>query len=179
MCEATDSTLWPSALIAPKVKQLIKRFFSLVDDQDDNAGSRLASEVFTEDGKFFASSGSFEGAGGKGRNTSCLIETPFRRLSSDPFSNQTEIARSRKGVWDSVASRQHRVDKVYVNDVEGLDLLVVGTVAVQPRGGEPKSHQFLARILLRKAERTDVSRMEHYEVLMSGKDSILGTASRK
>ncbi len=65
---STDSTVWPLPHLSTDVKQLIDRFFSLVDNKGSDSGERLAREVFTEDGKFFATSGDFEGSAGMKHN---------------------------------------------------------------------------------------------------------------
>ena len=57
------STKWPRAGVSPKVKQLITQFFALVDLPEPDAGLRIAAEVFTEDGVFNGTGGSFRGKG--------------------------------------------------------------------------------------------------------------------
>jgi hypothetical protein len=43
----TEDTIWPENTIPPEFKSLIQLFFSLADRKEDDAGPRLASEVFT------------------------------------------------------------------------------------------------------------------------------------
>lgn len=45
------------------MKKLVDLYFALVDSKEKSAGPRLASEVFTSDGEFFASTGYFKGQG--------------------------------------------------------------------------------------------------------------------
>ena len=56
----TDSAKWPTAMPAT-VMRLYDLFFSLVDAKSETSGNRLADEIFTQDGIFMATSGSFEG----------------------------------------------------------------------------------------------------------------------
>ena len=60
----TDSTMWPSAQPSVDIKQLLDKFFGLVDNKADNAGEKLATEIFTSNGKFYATSGNFQGSAG-------------------------------------------------------------------------------------------------------------------
>lgn len=56
------STQWPTGLSA-EVKHLITHFFSLVDVPKPDIGVNIAAEIFTEDGVFTGTGGSFKGKG--------------------------------------------------------------------------------------------------------------------
>lgn len=56
----TNSTKWPTKVPTPII-QLLDQFFTLVDTRSESIGSRLAEEIFTQDGKFTATGGTFEG----------------------------------------------------------------------------------------------------------------------
>lgn len=60
----TALTIWPSDGPGEKVIHLIDLFFTLADSQDDDAGERMAKEVFTKDGVFSATRGLFRGSNG-------------------------------------------------------------------------------------------------------------------
>lgn len=60
---ATDKTAWPSTGLTSKTKGIISLLFQLVDLNDPKSGEKLATEVFTDDGKFLATSGNFTGKG--------------------------------------------------------------------------------------------------------------------
>jgi hypothetical protein len=62
---AIQSTEWPSTPVNLGVKQLIALFFHLVDQKDDDIGSRLASEVFSPDGKLLTVQGAAQGSAGE------------------------------------------------------------------------------------------------------------------
>ena len=57
------STQWPTTGLSAEVKQLITHFFSLVDLPKPDAGLQIAAEVFTEDGVFTGTGGSYKGRG--------------------------------------------------------------------------------------------------------------------
>ena len=65
MSYVTDETVWPeSVAFDDSVKNVISLFYQLADDNSAQAGPRMASEVFTPDGKFIAGSGAFQGSEG-------------------------------------------------------------------------------------------------------------------
>lgn len=73
---ATESTVWPSPQISFEIKQLLDKFFSLVDNKAGDSGQRLGTEVFTPDGKFFATSGNFQGSAGMSLENATLETNP-------------------------------------------------------------------------------------------------------
>lgn len=48
--ENIASTVWPSNGVPEPVKGVLSLLLQLLDDKSDNAGPRLADEVFTKDG---------------------------------------------------------------------------------------------------------------------------------
>lgn len=46
---ATTNTEWPSPTFPETVKNLVTKFFELIESTDPNVGDRLADEVFTKD----------------------------------------------------------------------------------------------------------------------------------
>ena len=68
----TDSAKWPTT-VPSTVVQLYDLFFSLVDTRSETAGIQLAEEIFTKDGVFMATSGSFQGSEGTFRSLTCNI----------------------------------------------------------------------------------------------------------
>jgi hypothetical protein len=64
MFPALKNTTWPSIIITDNVKELLGKFFTIVDLPDPESGKRLADEIFTEDGIMAAATGKsigFEG----------------------------------------------------------------------------------------------------------------------
>ncbi|KIW75331.1 hypothetical protein Z517_10072 [Fonsecaea pedrosoi CBS 271.37] len=47
----TEATEWPSFEINPAIKDLISRFFKLLDTQDSSVGNVLADEIFAPNGQ--------------------------------------------------------------------------------------------------------------------------------
>lgn len=61
----TEKTQWPAFEINSAVKELIDRFFSLLDQQDSNVGNILADEIFGKAGKAEFGGHPFIGPDGK------------------------------------------------------------------------------------------------------------------
>jgi len=85
-------------------------------------------------------------------------------------------------VWKAVASRRHEVLKVYANNADGLDLLLIGAVTVQAVDGTPKTHEFVPRAVIHDSG-PGAPKVKHYQVLIPApKDShkpILNTGTRE
>lgn len=48
---STDSTEWPTGIeVSQAVKNLIERFYLLLDDNSPSSGDTLADEIFASDG---------------------------------------------------------------------------------------------------------------------------------
>lgn len=64
MGKALQNTSWPSITISSDGKNLINKFFQLVDVPDKSSGRQLAEEVFTEDGVMVIATGKIIGSEG-------------------------------------------------------------------------------------------------------------------
>lgn len=61
----TESTEWPTAAEVPQaIRDLIDRFYSLLDDDRPEVGATLADEVFTPDGVAYFGGAAFHGISG-------------------------------------------------------------------------------------------------------------------
>lgn len=58
------------------------------------------------------------------------------------------IASSRLKAWDTIDSQKHRLLKVFLNDADGLDLLVVGKADAVLKNSERLSRQVIARAVV-------------------------------
>ena len=58
------NTVWPTRGVPEPVKNIISLLLQLLDDKSDDAGPRLADEVFTSDGHFGAAHKSVKGSAG-------------------------------------------------------------------------------------------------------------------
>ncbi|KIW32549.1 uncharacterized protein PV07_04080 [Cladophialophora immunda] len=122
MSSTNHPVSWPASLKG-EVITLVDLFFQLLDSKSPQAGSQLVQDVFTEDGKFFSSSGYFQGQ---------------------------DIALSREGIWEAFEIRSHELRKIYLNDANGqdLDLLIVGGAVIKPHGGKATALEFIGRAVV-------------------------------
>ncbi|OCK78476.1 hypothetical protein K432DRAFT_332005 [Lepidopterella palustris CBS 459.81] len=97
---ATDKTEWPEKPLASNIKPFIDTFFDILDNNTEDAGERLAKEIFATDGYF--------GTASKG------------------YTGSEEIAGCCGDRWAMVKNRAHYIDKVYTCNEEGSDLLMIG-----------------------------------------------------
>ncbi|KAL2836395.1 hypothetical protein BJY01DRAFT_251977 [Aspergillus pseudoustus] len=116
----TVSTTWPKTLPL-EIRLLVDRFFILADTKSNDAGARLAHEVFIPDGQFISPHATFTGS--------------------------AEIRESRRNAWVTITSRQHTVSKVYVNDARGADLIIVGYLKTKSVDGQQACMDFVARMV--------------------------------
>lgn len=72
---ATDAAEWPSIAISPEARELVNLFFLCTESKLDDAGLRLAKDVFAPSGKFVTPHGTFTGSDGE--------YTVFRLLLAD------------------------------------------------------------------------------------------------
>ena len=163
---ATNGTekegVWPSG--APQgVRDVVTLFFSLADDRREGVGERLAKEVFTSDGVFAGTVGKFQGSAGE----------ESMRLAPTPTLTQTniELARCRDNAWTKVATRHHEIQRVYVNDAQGLEIIVIGTMTASTHEGTKSNHGFMARAVL--SDIKSQPKISMYRVLASGGDNYL------
>ncbi|KAJ5585681.1 hypothetical protein N7450_005468 [Penicillium hetheringtonii] len=54
--------MWPIPQPSPEVKQLVHRFFALVDTKSEEVGKTIADEIFTQDGLMVTANAMFQGA---------------------------------------------------------------------------------------------------------------------
>jgi hypothetical protein len=57
--------MWPIPRPSLEVKQLVHRFFALVDTKSKEVGQTIADEIFTQDGLMVTANAMFQGAAGK------------------------------------------------------------------------------------------------------------------
>lgn len=65
MATATDRAEWPALDVPKDIRQLINLFFTLAESKSEDAGSRLAKEVFAEEGLMVTPRGMSVGREGK------------------------------------------------------------------------------------------------------------------
>jgi hypothetical protein len=90
------NTVWPTQGIPDHVKDLIGLLLQLLDDKSDDAGPRLAEEVFTSDGQLGAAHKSAKGSAGTSSfqtinsfSSSSMRELPLKR--NNIFSNHVNM----------------------------------------------------------------------------------------
>ena len=143
-----DNGVWPHG-VREDVKELITLYFQLVDSKHPSAGPRLADEVFAKDGRWFAAAGCFEGHG-KSLITLCYCN--FWRGGFRLLEKPDSIAESRRNAWDKIDSQVHEATKVYLNDVHGFDLLIVGSARIELKDSVPMTPEFLVRAAITLAD---------------------------
>ena len=155
----TDSAKWPTT-VPSTVVQLYDLFFSLVDTRSETSGSRLAEEIFTQDGIFIATSGSFEGREG-------ILYTGLYVFIGMTLIRDLAIRTCRKGVWNTVISRHHEVRKVFACDTDGeiLDLILAGAVEVENSDQHKHTHEFIVRSVVVRPK-SSYPRVKHYQVFI-------------
>jgi hypothetical protein len=161
MYPALKHTAWPSVVITDNVKELLGKFFTIVDLPDPEAGKRLADEIFTEDGIMAAATGKSIGFEGMYFRTIIWDASKFPvRVKTNP--QPIAISKSREHAWDTIVSRRHNVIKVFASDAEGHDLMLIGKLIAAVKSGKEDEIGFTARIVM---EKTNVGlRMKLYEV---------------
>lgn len=67
-------------------------------------------------------------------------------------------------MWKTVSFRRHELKKVYCNDGEGIDLILIGALTIHKDAGHDL-HEFVARCLL---DTSDIGspKIKHYQVLI-------------
>ncbi|KIV79461.1 hypothetical protein PV11_07023 [Exophiala sideris] len=140
MSYVTEGTVWPEALaLDDSVKNVISLFYQLADDNDPQAGPRMASEVFTPDGKFVAAGGSFQG--------------------------KEEISRSRDNAPRMTKARRHEIRKVFVNDKQGHDLFLLGQAKLDFVNGKTVEAPFATHVVINaRSSAAGSPRLESLEV---------------
>lgn len=149
----TGSTIWPISQCSDDIKKLVDRLFTLADTRTVDAGDLLAQEVFSAEGQFLSPKGTFTGSTG---TPAC----PIRPITANSVA---EIRESRKDAWTTVKTRHHVVSKVYINDTQGIDLIIIGSLSTEALDGTRASIDFVARMIV---ETTDQgARVRQYRVI--------------
>ncbi|KAH7131832.1 hypothetical protein B0J11DRAFT_612041 [Dendryphion nanum] len=142
MSYVTTDTVWPSLSLSIQTRYLIATFYEIADKKDDDAGDRIANEIFAENGVLVAPNGTFKGS--------------------------KEISKSREGAWKTVHSRTHRITKVFANDEAGSDLVLLGTVKMVSNDRTEKIMPFMAHITIDTSNTgPSASRMSYMEIFIS------------
>ncbi|TKA27157.1 hypothetical protein B0A50_04494 [Salinomyces thailandicus] len=116
-----DNAAWPSQTVPDPIKDLVAHFYSIVDSEGTNTGVKLAEDIFTDDGE--------------------LIINKRNWVGSD------SISEWRAG-GESVILRSHEVDKIYVCNDEGDDLLMTGKLTLGSEIGLTAESPFCARCVV-------------------------------
>lgn len=149
----TENTDWPEFFINAGSKDLISRFFLLLDTESPEVGDKLADEIFAPNaraefgGKFFT---------GKEGNDFSVKTIPI----INPF---TEIRKSRDNAWKVISKRRHKVVKVFTANAQGDDLLVIGHVEMGFRNGNSLEGEFSGRITI-EGPTSDTPKLLLYQV---------------
>ncbi|KAG8665099.1 hypothetical protein FPOAC2_14349 [Fusarium poae] len=120
MSSDTKDTVWPDHPVPNSVKNLIHRFFALLDSQDTNVGNILADEIFTPDAR--------------------------AQFGGHVFTGTEEIRKCRDNAWASFNARRHVVLRVYSFDSAATDLLFIAWVAMDLKNGEHVECEFVGRL---------------------------------
>ncbi|KAK1725884.1 uncharacterized protein BDZ83DRAFT_730017 [Colletotrichum acutatum] len=89
MSYVTNATNWLSDSITSQSKSLIAAFYELADSKHEDAGDRLATEVFSNEATFISPSGTFNGAAVTLRKH--CISKGFAATQSTVTSSKTEL----------------------------------------------------------------------------------------
>ncbi|CVL13518.1 uncharacterized protein FPRN_12089 [Fusarium proliferatum] len=119
-------TIWPDHPVPNKVKNLIHRFFELLDSQDSNVGDILADEIFAPDA--------------------------HAQFGAHVFTGTEEIRKSRDNAWVLFNARRHVVLRVYSFDQDATDLLFIAWVSMDLKNGEHVECEFVGRLQFEDAQ---------------------------
>jgi len=108
-----------------------------MDNNTPDAGARLASEVFTPDATFILSGGTYVGT--------------------------EEIKISRIEAWKVVASRLHKIKKVYTCNDDASDLLFIGRAKMALTNGKYLEGDFIGRAQYENFNSPDI-KMKYFQV---------------
>ncbi|KAL2678494.1 hypothetical protein Neosp_009240 [[Neocosmospora] mangrovei] len=122
-----DSTEWPTGIeVSQVVKNLIERFYLLLDDSSPSSGDTLADEIFTSDG--------------------------VAHFGPVPSRGSDEIRLSRRHAWDKISVRKHRVLKVYVCGPDADDLLFTGRAEMEFKNGQRIASEYAGRVQITRSQ---------------------------
>ena len=74
-----------------------------------------------------------------------------------------ELENSREKAWTTVRARGHDVQKVYLNDADGLELMITGVVTVEHKEKVADVHDFVAYAQVVGSESGN-PRLKNYQV---------------
>lgn len=77
--------------------------------------------------------------------------------------SSTEIRLSRKDAWTTLKARRHTVLKVYANDADGLDLILIGNLEMETMGGDRIDKQFVSRMVIEQGD--SVAKLRQYRII--------------
>ncbi|KAH6867681.1 hypothetical protein B0T10DRAFT_524260 [Thelonectria olida] len=121
-----EGTHWMSDSVGQHIKDLVATFYELADSKESDAGTRMATEVFTEDAVLITANGTFQGF--------------------------LEISKSRENAWSIVNSRKHRVLKVFSGNDKVPELSILGTGEMKFKNGKEISSPFACYIRLESSD---------------------------
>lgn len=78
---ATTKTEWPSTPVPETLKNLMDRFFVIMDKNTPDAGARLAAEIFTPTATFTLSGGTYIGSEGSSIHAELRVPLLFKSKS--------------------------------------------------------------------------------------------------
>ncbi|KAH8652913.1 hypothetical protein BGZ61DRAFT_541771 [Ilyonectria robusta] len=125
MSYVTEATTWLPG-VSQDVKTLIERFFELADTKQPDVGHVMATELFTRDAVITNPNGTHRGS--------------------------AEISKSREHAWIVATSRKHTVTKVFSNNGEPRELVLLGSVRTGLMNGTSIASPFANHI---KTQRPD------------------------
>ncbi|KAK1543787.1 hypothetical protein CPAR01_04420 [Colletotrichum paranaense] len=144
MSYVTNATDWLSDSITSQAKSLIATFYELADSKVEDAGDRLATEVFSNQATFISPSGTFNGT--------------------------AEISKCREGAWSSVTSRRHSISKGFaatqrMGTSSKTELVLLGSVHMELVNGKSFDSPFAVHIIMGSStQRLTEPRIDFLEV---------------
>ncbi|RFU23994.1 hypothetical protein B7463_g12340, partial [Scytalidium lignicola] len=114
------NTIWPTNGVPEPIKDLLGLLLQLMDDKSDNAGPRLADEVFTKDGQLGASTKAATGS--------------------------AEIRESRRTAWQKIEYREHKIARFYAHS--DSDFLFIGNAKMRTLKGYEFNEEFIGRAIV-------------------------------
>ncbi|RKK07105.1 hypothetical protein BFJ63_vAg14372 [Fusarium oxysporum f. sp. narcissi] len=136
---STEGAQWLSDSVSQHIKDLIATFYELADSRELDAGTRMATEVFTKDAVWITANGTFKGF--------------------------TEISKSRDNAWSAVKSRKHCVLKVFLGNDGIPELSIIGTGEIEFHNGKKINSPFACYVKLDSLDSTASVRISFMQVI--------------
>ncbi|KAH7002657.1 hypothetical protein EDB80DRAFT_616073 [Ilyonectria destructans] len=133
-----EGAQWLPDSVGQHIKDLVATFYELADSKELDAGTRMATEVFTKDAELITANGTFQG-----------------------FS---EISKSRENAWSVVESRKHRVLKVFSGNDQVPELSILGTGEMEFKNGKTINSPFACHVKLDSSDPTAGVRISFMQV---------------